>query len=122
MSAALREALKRAWVNYGVMELCFRDVEAGGLAYSMALHFARHQTERETIRRDAASWAQDGMQVKLTKLEPGTFVVARKWSRYVSVLHPEHGVRVLVGETSTGCGEPVEVVVTPSGYALKEPS
>jgi tetratricopeptide (TPR) repeat protein len=117
-SPALREALRRAWMNYGVMELCFRDVEVGGLAYSMALHFARSKTERAAVARSAGSYALDGMDVRLTELDPSAFVLARKWARYVTVLHRDHGVRVIVGETTASIGEAVEVIVTEGRYAL----
>ena len=117
-STALHEALRRAWLNYGVMELCFRDVEVGGLAYSMALHFARSKAERDVVARSAASYAPDGIDVKLTPLEPGAFILARKWSRYVTVLHRDHGVRVFVGETAASVGEAVEVVVSDGRYSL----
>jgi tetratricopeptide (TPR) repeat protein len=117
-SAALQEALRRAWVNYGVMELCFRDVEVAGLSYSMALDFARTKAERDVVARSAASYAQDGIDVRLTKLDPEAFILARTWSGYVTVLHRDHGVRVIVGETTARVGEAIEVTVTDAGYAL----
>ena len=89
-----------------------------GLAYSMALHFARFKAERETVARSAASYAQDGVDVKLTKLDPNAFILARKWSGYVTVLHRDHGVRVILGETTARVGEAIEVTVTDAGYAL----
>ena len=117
-SPALREALRRAWLSYALLELCFRNVEAGGLAYSMAMQFARNQSERDWIAARAASFAAEGMDVVLTTIDPGAFVLAKKGKRYLTVLHRDHGVRVVLGETSVPVGASIDLVLRDGAYTL----
>lgn len=118
-SPALREAQRRAWLTYALMELCFRNVEAGALGYSMAMHFARNQSERDWITQRAASFASDGMQVVLKELDPERFILAKKSKRYVTVLHRDHGARMVLGETEVSIGEPVQITRDEGRYTLK---
>lgn len=117
-SPELREALRRAWINYAFLELCFRDARAGGLAYSMALLFCRNAQEREWIAQRAASFAEYGENVVLTTLDPEAFVLAKKVGRGLTVLHRDHGQRFLEGETTAEVGEPIDVVVRGGVYQL----
>lgn len=118
-SPVLREAQRRAWLAYALMELCFRDVEAGGLGYSMAMLFAKNQSERDWITERAASFASDGMHVVLRELDPEAFVLAKKTARYLTVLHRDHGARMLPGETSLSVGEPIAITFEVGRYTLK---
>lgn len=118
-SPKLHEAQRRAWLCYAQMELCFRNVEAGGLAYAMAMHFAKNQSEREWISQRAASFAADGMHVVLRELDPEVFTLAKKTGRYVTVFHRAHGARMLLGETSVNIGEPIAVTCEDGRYTLK---
>lgn len=117
-STALNEALKRAWGNYALMELCFHEAEVAGLAYSMATHFARLKAERDAIEARAASFASDGLEVRVTRLDPDAFILAKKAPGGITVLHRAHGVRVVAGETSAKVGEAVAVVSRDGRYAL----
>jgi tetratricopeptide (TPR) repeat protein len=101
-SAELRGALRRAWLSYALMCMCFRQADAAALAYSIALDLSTNNAEKQDVHDRANGWSAEGYSLTLRDLEPDAFVIAEQHGSgqyaFSTVYHQTHGVRRAAGQ------------------------
>lgn len=124
-SAELRDALRRAWMHYALMCMCFRREDAAALAYGIALGLSTNDAEKQDIHDRASGWTAEGCSLSLRELEPDAFVIAERHGRgqygFSTVYHQAHGVRRVAGLAGQ-VGETVTVEVDGEGVYRFVPS